>query len=119
MKVLIVDDSRAMRMIIRRTLRQAGFSGLEIREAASGRDALVQTGVEPVDLILADWSMPEMDGLTLLIELRRTHQTPFCFLTPQGTQQMRDKARAAGANLLISKPFTPDSFAEDLGRFLA
>jgi two-component system chemotaxis response regulator CheY len=118
MKILIVDDSRAMRMIVRRTLRQAGFKNLEISEAADGRDALNKVLVSPPDLILSDWNMPVMDGMAFLTELRAQFNTPFCFVTAQGSAEMRERARMAGANFLISKPFTPDTFAEILGRFM-
>ncbi len=118
MKVLIVDDSRAMRMIVRRTLRQAGFNNLEVIEAVNGRDALNKCLVSPPDLILSDWNMPELDGMGFLTELRKQFKTPFCFVTAQGSAEMRERARVAGANFLISKPFTPDTFAEVLGRFI-
>jgi two-component system, chemotaxis family, chemotaxis protein CheY len=70
MKVFVVDDSRAMRMIVKRTLRQAGFDNIDIIEAENGRDALAKIRVENPGLILSDWNMPELDGYGLLEALR-------------------------------------------------
>lgn len=115
MKILIADDSRAMRMIVTRTMRQAGFSGHEILEAENGREALELAESDSPDLILSDWNMPEMTGIDLLAGLRaRGIGTPFCFVTSEGSQEMRDLATAAGAMGLISKPFTAEAFADTL-----
>ncbi len=119
MNVLIVDDSRAMRMIVRRTLRQAGFAGLSVTEAANGREALSSIQQTKPDLILSDWNMPEMDGMGLLRTLRHNKvYIRFGFVTAQGSPAMREKARNAGANFLISKPFTPETFSDVLGQFI-
>lgn len=119
MNVLIVDDSRAMRMIVRRTLRQAGFRDLNVTEAENGREALSRIQEQKPDLILSDWNMPEMDGLRLLRILRHNKvYIRFGFVTAQGSPEMREKARNAGANFLISKPFTPETFEEVLGTFM-
>lgn len=116
MNVLIVDDSRAMRMIVRRTLRQAGFNVDNVVEAENGKDALSKLRDFKPDLILSDWNMPELDGLGLLRTLRNHRiYIPFGFVTAQGSAEMREKARNAGATFLISKPFTPETFADVLG----
>lgn len=115
MKILIADDSRAMRMIVTRTLRQAGLGGHEVVEAENGREALEMADSESPDLILSDWNMPEMTGIELLKNLRaRGCGTPFCFVTSEGSEEMRDQAAAAGAMGLIAKPFTADAFADAL-----
>jgi len=69
-KALVVDDSRAVRMILARTLKELGF---EVREAANGREALEVIEIEKtaVTLVLADWNMPEINGLELLKQLRQ------------------------------------------------
>ena len=69
-KALVVDDSRAVRMILARTLKELGF---EVREAANGREALevIETEKTAVTLVLADWNMPEINGLELLKQLRQ------------------------------------------------
>ena len=65
MKILIVDDSKAMRMIVVRTLRQCGISGLQLIEAGNGAEALPIIESQTPDLILCDWNMPEMTGIEL------------------------------------------------------
>lgn len=118
MKVLIVDDSKAMRMIVSRALRQADLC-TEIIEAASAADALTLLASSSADWILSDWNMPEMTGLELLEEIKkRGIQVKFGFVTSESTPIMRAKARDAGALVLISKPFTSEAFAEQLGPVL-
>lgn len=115
MKILIADDSKAMRMIVVRTLRQAGFSGHEVTEAEDGAAALELTTKNTYGLILSDWNMPEMTGIDFLRALRgRGDTTPFCFVTSEGSEQMRELADQAGALGLIAKPFTAEAFSDIL-----
>jgi two-component system chemotaxis response regulator CheY len=115
MRILIVDDSRVMRSIVSRTLRQAGFGDCDLSEAADGVQALDAVRASTPDLVLSDWNMPEMDGLELLNNLRSDGNTvPFGFVTTEGTDEMRRRAAAAGADFLIAKPFTPETFREVL-----
>lgn len=115
MKILVVDDSRVMRQIVIRTLRQAGFGHHEIIEADSGVTGLEQAHAEAPDLILSDWNMPQMNGIDFLAQLRATGSAiPFGFVTSEGSAQMRERAAAAGALFLIAKPFTPEIFTEVL-----
>jgi two-component system, chemotaxis family, chemotaxis protein CheY len=115
MKILIVDDSTAMRMIVRKTLRQAGFDGHEISEADDGAKALAAITAAPPDLVLSDWNMPNMTGIELLDALTKAgSKVTFGFVTTEATPDMRQRALGAGARFLISKPFTPDSFKEAL-----
>ena len=120
MKILIADDSRVMRKIVIRTLRQAGFGGHDIVEAATGNEAWDLTYAEFPDLILSDWNMPELTGIDLLARLRGAGSTvPFGFVTSEGSQEMRLRAKRAGALFLIAKPFTPESFHDALAPVLA
>jgi two-component system chemotaxis response regulator CheY len=115
MKILIADDSKAMRMIVVRTMRQAGLTGHDIIEAENGKQAFELTQSEEPDLILSDWNMPEMTGIEFLRALRGTgSQIPFCFVTSEGSEDMRTLAEQAGALGLIAKPFTADLFADTL-----
>ena len=115
MKVLIVDDSRVMRQIVSRTLRQAGYDGHDIVEAEDGRDALDKVSSEEPDLVLSDWNMPTMTGLECLQALRASGSAvPFGFVTSEGSVEMREVAANAGAMFLIAKPFTEDAFREHL-----
>jgi len=115
MKILVADDSRAMRMIVIRTLRQAGFAGHVVIEAENGKEALEVATRQSVDLILSDWNMPEMTGLEFLRGLRaKGKRTPFCFVTSEGSDEMRELAQASGAVGLIAKPFTAEAFSDVL-----
>ena len=119
MKLLIVDDSKAMRMIVRRTLRQAGFDDHEVQEAGDGIEALkVMEGYQP-DLILSDWNMPNLNGIDLLRKLReKSNQVRFGFVTSEGTDEMRQVAKSTGALFLIAKPFDADTFKAVVGPVL-
>lgn len=119
MKILVTDDSRVMRQIVIRTLRQAGLGGHDVVEADSGLDALEKIRTEAPDVVLSDWNMPGMDGITLLGTLRRQgHALPFGFVTSEGSQEMRARAARAGADFVIAKPFTPEAFTEALAPVL-
>lgn len=120
MKVLIVDDSKAMRMIVTRTLRQAGFGEHEFVEAENGREGLDAVKAHAPDLVLSDWNMPEVSGIEFLQALRASGDTTrFGFVTSESTDSMRQLAADSGALFLIAKPFTPDTFAEALTGVLA
>jgi two-component system chemotaxis response regulator CheY len=115
MKILIVDDSTAMRMIVRKTLRQAGFEGHDISEADDGAKALAAITSAPPDLVLSDWNMPNMTGIELLEKLAAEGtKVKFGFVTTEATSDMRQRAASAGAKFLISKPFTAESFKDAL-----
>jgi two-component system chemotaxis response regulator CheY len=115
MKILVADDSRVMRQIVVRTLRQAGFDGHDIVEATDGADGLSKVADEAPDLVLSDWNMPELNGLEFLRSLRAAgNDVPFGFVTSEGSPDMREKAEQAGALFLIAKPFTAETFAEAL-----
>lgn len=115
MKLLIVDDSKAMRMIVRKTLRQAGYGAAEVTEATNGKEAFDALQTAGVDLVLSDWNMPEMSGIDLLAKLNADGpKVKFGFVTSEGTVEMRERARQNGALFLIAKPFTVESFQEAL-----
>jgi two-component system chemotaxis response regulator CheY len=119
MKILIVDDSTAMRMIVKKTLRLAGFEGHDIAEADDGVKALAAIQSRKPDLVLCDWNMPNMSGLQLLEALTSSGvKLTFGFVTTEATPDMLAKALGAGAKFLISKPFTPESFKEQLSKHI-
>ena len=119
MKVLVADDSRVMRQIVIRTLRQAGYDWWEISEAPDGRAAFDAVVADPPALVLSDWNMPEMTGMELLQSLRASGvDVPFAFVTSEGSPEMRAQAEAAGALFLIAKPFTADVFRETIDPYL-
>jgi two-component system chemotaxis response regulator CheY len=114
-RVLVVDDSRAMRMLIRRELRE--IEGIEdVLEADSGQAAIAVLEAEPIDLVLSDWNMPEMSGIELLTTLRAWGWPGrFAFLTSESGTATATQAAEAGASFLLTKPFQ----AEDLARHIA
>ena len=115
MKVLVADDSRVMRQIVMRTLRQAGYGHVEVVEASNGSEALSLVASAQPDLVLSDWNMPEMTGLDFLRSLRSSGDgRPFGFVTSEGSPQMRSTAESAGAQFLIAKPFTAEAFRDAL-----
>ena len=120
LKILVADDSRVMRQIVIRTLRQAGYDDHEIVEAEDGADALSKVSSEQPDLVLSDWNMPNMTGIECLQALRSSgSQVPFGFVTSEGSEEMRGRAADAGALFLIAKPFTADTFSDALDGVIA
>jgi len=118
MRVLIVDDSAVMRKIVAKGLRQAGLKPDETLEASDGSEGLRVLAENNVDLILADWNMPNMDGLTFVQELRKSVQTPVVMITTEGGENKVAQAMEMGANGHIKKPFTPDMLNEVIGPLL-
>jgi two-component system chemotaxis response regulator CheY len=113
MKVLIVDDSKAMRMIVLRTLRQTGLPIDDVLEAEDGLQALdVVAGFAP-DLILSDWKMPNMTGMQFLTELRaRGDETRFGFVTAESHPKRKEEAINAGAAFFLGKPLDVERLGE-------
>lgn len=119
MKILVVDDSPAMRMLVIRTLRQAGFEGNDVDQAEDGAAALEKIRADTPDLVLADWNMPNMTGIELLEALRaEENDVDFGFITTESKTEMRQRATDAGAKFLISKPFSVESFEKVLATVL-
>ena len=115
-KALVVDDSRAVRMILAKTLREIGF---EVREAANGKEALdlIQADRTDVSLVLADWNMPEVNGLDLVRRLREDPALASLVVVMVTTETELDQmatALEAGANEYVMKPFTKDILVEKL-----
>lgn len=115
MKILIVDDSRAMRLIVKRILRQTDIGDHSTVEAENGQEGLKQVEAENPDLVISDWNMPEMNGIEFLAAVRESgNNVKFGFVTTEASEKMRDLATDTGANFLIAKPFTPESFESSI-----
>lgn len=112
---IVVDDSRAIRMILGRTLRELGF---QVREAGNGVDALAAlSDGPPADLVMADWNMPVMDGLELLRQIRASPvfaKVPVVMVTTEAEIDQMTTAIQAGATEYIMKPFTKEILADKL-----
>jgi two-component system chemotaxis response regulator CheY len=115
MQALVVDDSRAMRAILTRLLDGLGF---DVAQAGDGQEALevLAGGVRP-DVILVDWNMPVMDGLTFIKQCRAHDEyrdIVLMMVTTESEQAQIVRALAAGAHEYVIKPFTEDVIAEKL-----
>jgi two-component system chemotaxis response regulator CheY len=107
MIALVVDDSRAVRLIVGGILRDLG---VEVVEASNGREALARMGENPgVELVLVDWNMPEMNGLDYIRAVRSQRQhdaVRIMMVTSEAEQEQVFRALDAGANEYLMKPFT-------------
>jgi two-component system, chemotaxis family, chemotaxis protein CheY len=115
MRALILDDSRAMRMILRRIMHSAGF---EVVEAADGRQGLDVLASGPLpEVALVDWNMPGIDGLSFVNAVRDNpdyRPLPLMTVTTESEHDQVVRALAAGAHEYIIKPFTADAVVDKL-----
>jgi two-component system chemotaxis response regulator CheY len=109
MRALVIDDSRAVRIIITRILREVG---MEVVEAGHGVEGLEQLRRNPdVDLVLVDWNMPEMNGLDFIRQVRSQRGYSglrILMVTTETEAEQVTRALAAGANEYLMKPFTKE-----------
>lgn len=116
--VLAVDDSASMRQMVAFTLKGAGF---DVIEASDGVEALKLAKSQSVNLVLTDVNMPNMDGITLIRELRSlpTYKfTPMLMLTTESGSDKKGEGKAAGATGWIVKPFNPDQLLATVKKVL-
>lgn len=117
MKVLVVDDSEMTRMIARKTLKTLGVS--DILEAEDGQVALAVFENDTPDVVFSDWNMPNMDGLTLVKEIRqRNREVPIIMITTEGSRGKVIQAIQEGVNDYLVKPFTPATLREKLAKWV-
>jgi len=116
---LIVDDSPTMRLMVAFTLTNAGFT---VIEAEHGKDAVRKVAGGPkLDIVVTDLNMPDMDGITLIKELRKliaSKFTPILVLTTESTIEKKQAGREAGATGWIVKPFRPDVLLKTIEKVL-
>ena len=116
--VLAVDDSKSMRDMVSLTLRQAGF---DVVEAADGQQALGLARGKAVNLVITDINMPNMDGITLIRELRALPSyrfTPILTLTTESGPARKQEGKVAGATGWIVKPFQPQQLIDTVKKVL-
>jgi len=116
--VLIVDDSESIREVVSFTLENEGYNVLI---ANDGTDALSFLNGNPIDLIITDLHMPQMDGISLIKEVRKmdTYQRiPILFLTTESQVSKKLEAKEAGATGWIIKPFVPAKLIAALNKVL-
>jgi two-component system, chemotaxis family, chemotaxis protein CheY len=115
MNILLVDDSKTMRNIQKKILGDLGE--VTFSEAGDGVEALAVLGNTPAgfNLILIDWNMPNMDGITLVGRIRASDKaTPLVMVTTEAEKTRIIEALKAGVNNYVLKPFTPESFMEKI-----
>ncbi len=112
MNIMIVDDSKVMRVMIKRALATAGIE-CETVEAGDGVEALTMV-TNSLDLILVDWNMPNMNGVEFVRQLRTSNDTPVIMVTTETHVAKKQEATNAGANGFLAKPFTPEQLSEHI-----
>ena len=115
MKFLVVDDFSTMRRIVRNLLKELGFTNVD--EAEDGQIALQKLNSLPFDFVVTNWNMPNMDGLTLLQNIRATpslKHLPVLMITAEAKKENIIAAAQAGASGYIVKPFTAATLSEKL-----
>jgi two-component system, chemotaxis family, chemotaxis protein CheY len=111
MRIMLVDDSNTMRNIQRNILGQLGYT--EIEEACDGQDALSKVVAYKPDLLLVDWNMPNMDGITFVRTIRaKGMKQPVIMVTTESEKARVVEAIKAGVNNYIIKPFTPETLGQ-------
>ncbi len=109
LRVLIVDDSSAMRAFVRAALEDDG--AVEVVESTSGFEALRILPREPFDVVIVDVNMPDINGLELVSFMRKTPQhrsTPVIIISTEASSRDQERGIALGANAFLSKPFAPE-----------
>lgn len=110
---MLVDDSKTMRKIQKGVLTKLGYTDLV--EACDGQDALSRVFAEEPKLILLDWNMPNMDGLSFLKAYRqKIKDVPVIMVTTEAEKSRIVEALQSGANNYVVKPFTPDILADKI-----
>ena len=106
--IMTVDDSASIRQMVSFTLRDAGY---EVVEAVDGKDALSKVDNQPLNMVLTDLNMPNLDGIGLIRALR-AHAAckfiPIVMLTTESQAERKQEGKAAGATGWIVKPFKPE-----------
>lgn len=113
MKILLVDDSRTIRNIQKNVLSEIGHT--DVAEAADGVEALEKLNADRPDLMLVDWNMPNMDGITLIRKVRENDKTlPMIMVTTEAEKSRVLEAVKAGVNNYVVKPFTAETLSEKI-----
>lgn len=118
MNVLIMDDSTTMRKIVRKTLRQPGLELGDVHEAGDGYEGLHVIASQPIDVILSDINMPNMNGIEFLeklSELKLQRPVAIVMITTEGTDDLVQGAMDRGAGGYVKKPFTPQDVQKAIG----
>lgn len=116
--ILVVDDSASLRQVVSIALKQGGY---DVIEACDGKDALSKLDGKKINLIISDVNMPQMDGITLVKEVKRHPQykfTPIIMLTTENQESKRQEGQAAGAKAWVVKPFKPEQMLNAVSKLV-
>lgn len=116
--IMIVDDSVTIRQVVKIALRGQGF---EVMEACDGQEALSKLNGQKVHLIISDVNMPNMDGISMVKELKKLPAykfTPIIMLTTESEVSKKNEGRAAGAKAWVVKPFKPDQLLDVVSKLV-
>lgn len=118
-RILIVEDSSAMRAFVRAALEEGG--AMEVQEAQSGFEALRLLPRQTFDLVIVDVNMPDINGLELVSFMRRSEphrETPLLIISTEASARDRERGLSLGANAYLSKPFEPEELRDAVAELL-
>lgn len=116
-RVLAVDDSTMIRVVVKKTLSTMGVQ--DVVEAEDGLKALELFRTQQFDLVFSDWNMPNMTGLELVREIRKLNrEVPIIMITTEGSREKVVSAIQEGVNDYLVKPFTPVSLRSKLEKWV-
>ena len=116
--IMIVDDSASLRQVVGIALKGAGY---DVLEASDGKDALSKLTGQKVNLIVSDVNMPNMDGITMVEEVKKLPQykfTPIMMLTTESEPDKKARGKAAGAKAWLVKPFQPPTLLDAVSKLV-
>jgi two-component system chemotaxis response regulator CheY len=117
--ILIVDDSTSLRQVINIALTGAGY---DVIEACDGKDALSKLSGQKINLIISDVNMPNMDGLSMVKQIKQMPNykfTPIIMLTTESQDHMKTAGKDAGVKAWMVKPFKPDTMLNAVSKLVA
>jgi len=116
--IMIVDDSASLRQVVAIALKGAGY---DVIEACDGKDALSKMTGQKIHLIISDVNMPNMDGITLVKEVKANASykfTPIIMLTTESQDSKKQEGQAAGAKAWVVKPFKPEQMLDAVSKLI-
>ena len=122
LRILVVDDSSAMRAYVRAALEEDAAFSVEVEDATSGFEALRLLPRERFDLVIVDINMPNINGLELISFMRKSqqhHKTPLLIISTESTERDRERGLSLGADAYLGKPFSSEALVETVRRICA
>ena len=116
--IMIVDDSASLRNVVAIALRGAGYS---VIEASDGKDGLSKLNGDKINLIISDVNMPNMDGISMVKEIKKDTRykfTPIIMLTTEAGADMKAEGKAAGVRAWVVKPFKPNQMLDAVAKLI-